>query len=330
MAKNDVVVKITQKQVAGSTGFGVPLIVQGMAAAAKEYAEYGDLEEISAAGYETTSAVYKQCEKMFMQNSRPGKVALCAGTGKVTDTLKLLKDKDFRQIIPVFGETDDKIQDVAAYVETTDDKLLFVRVSDTDTLTGIGEMDRTVVIVYPGENIGAEGAFVGATAGLTIGSFTYKNIIIKGVAADPLTDSQIEAIHTAGGICIVRKAGDTVTSEGTAMSGEYIDIIDSKDYIIKNIAYKSQKLLNSTPKLSFDNVGISQLEGVVTNVLSEAFGMGMIAVDEDGVPLYSTNFATRAETSEGDRAQRKYNGGKFSFNLAGAIHYAVINGTVEV
>lgn len=330
MAKNDVVVKITQKQVAGSAGFGVPLIVQGMAPAAKEYAEYGDLGEISEAGYETTSAVYKQCEKLFMQSNRPSKVALCAGTGKVTDTLKSLKDKDFRQIIPVLGESDDKIQDIAAYVETTDDKLLFVRADDTAALIGIGKMDRTVVIVYSGENIGVEGALVGATAGLTVGSFTYKNIIIKGIDADPLTDSQIDAIHTAGGICIVRKAGDIVTSEGTAMSGEYIDIIDSKDYIIKNIAYKSQKLLNSTPKLSFDNVGISQLEGVVTNVLSEAFGMGMIAVDEDGVPLYSTSFATRAETSEGDRAQRKYNGGKFSFNLAGAIHYAQINGTVEV
>lgn len=114
------------------------------------------------------------------------------------------------------------------------------------------------------------------------------------------------------------------------MSGEYADIIDSKDYIIKNIAYKSQKLLNSSPKLAFDNTGISQLEGVVTNVLKDASIMGIIAVDDDGVPLYSTDFDSREETSGADRASRTYKGGRFSFDLAGAIHYATINGTIEV
>lgn len=72
-----------------------------------------------------------------------------------------------------------------------------------------------------------------------------------------------------------------MTSEGTVMGGEYADIIDSKDYVVRNIAYKSQKLLNSSPKLAFDNTGISQLEGVVTNVLKEASLMGIIAVGDD-------------------------------------------------
>lgn len=331
MAKNDVVVKITQKQVAGSAGFGVPLIIQGKAAAAKEYAEYASLSDITEAGFTKETEIYKQCEKIFMQAERPDRVAVCTGLGTVTETLTLIKDKDFRQVIPILGgEEDDTLTELAGYIETTGDKMLFIKTVDTSTLAAIGKMDRTLAIVYSGTDAGVEGAVVGATAGRIVGSFTYKNIIIKGITADPLTDSKIDAIHEAGAICVVRKAGDIVTSEGTVMSGEYADIIDSKDYIIRNIAYKSQKLLNSTPKLSFDNVGISQLEGVVTNVLSEAYGMGMIAVDEDGIPLYSTSFATRAETSEGDRAQRTYNGGKFSFSLAGAIHYAQITGTVEV
>lgn len=330
MAKNDVVVKITQKQVAGNAGFGVPLIIQGMGTAAKEYAEYGSLDAVLDAGFVQDGPVYKQCAKLFIQNDRPAKIAVCVGTGKVTETLNLIKEKDFRQIIPILGEGDDTLKDLAAYVEATEDKMLFVKVADVSGLTGIGKMDRTIAIVYSGTDDGVEGALVGATAGLTVGSFTYKNIIVKGIEADPLTDAQIEAVHTAGGICIVRKAGDIVTSEGMVMSGEYADIIDSKDYVIKNIAYKSQKLLNSSPKLAFDNTGISQLEGVVTNVLKEASMMGIIAVDDDGIPLYSTNFASRGDTSDSDRAARNYKGGKFSFELAGAIHYATINGTVEV
>lgn len=330
MAKNDVVVKITQKQVAGSAGFGVPLIVQGKGSAAKAYAEYSSLDEVMEAGYTQDSPVYKQCAKLFIQNSRPAKVAVCVGTGTVSETLNQIKEKDFRQVIPIRGEEDDTLAELAAYVEATDDKMLIIKVADAAELTAVGKMDRTLAVVYSGSDDGVEGALVGATAGLTVGSFTYKNIIIKGIAPDPLTDGQIEAAHKAGGICIVRKAGDIVTSEGIVMSGEYADIIDSKDYVIKNIAYKSQKLLNSSPKLAFDNTGISQLEGVVTNVLKEASTMGIIAVDEDGIPIYSTDFASRSDTSDSDRAARTYNGGKFSFDLAGAIHYATINGTVEV
>lgn len=330
MAKNDVTVKITQKQVSGSAGFGVPLIVQGMGTTAKNYAEYDSLDAVIEAGYAQDSAVYKQCAKLFIQNNRPAKVAVCVGTGKVSETLNLIKDKDFRQVIPILGEGDDALKDLAAYIEATEDKMLFAKAADATGLAAIGKMDRTMVIVYAGNDEGVEGAVVGATAGLTVGSFTYKNIIIKGITPDPLTDAQIETIHNAGGICIVRKAGDIVTSEGIVLSGEYADIIDSKDYVVRNIAYKSQKLLNSTAKLSFGNTGISQLEGVVTNVLKEASTMGIIAVNDDGVPIYATDFATRSETSEADRAARTYKGGKFSFDLAGAIHYATINGTIEV
>ena len=331
MAKNDVVVNITQKQVAGTAGFGVPLIIQGMGTAAKEYAEYGSLDEVMEAGFTQDHPIYGQCLKLFMQNDRPAKVAICVGTGKVTETLNLIKEKDFRQVIPIFGdEGDDTLKDLATYIETTEDKMLIIKAADVSELSAIGNLDRTMAVVYAGSDEGVEGALVGATAGLTVGSFTYKNVIIKGIEPDPLTDAQIEAVHKAGGICIVRKAGDIVTSEGTVMSGEYADIIDCKDYIIKNIAYKSQKLLNSSPKLAFDNTGISQLEGVVTNVLKDASIMGIIAVDDDGVPLYATDFDSREETSGADRASRTYKGGRFSFDLAGAIHYATINGTIEV
>lgn len=330
MAKNDVVVKITQKQVAGSAGFGVPLIIQGMGTAAKDYAEYSSLDEVMEKGFAQDSPIYKQCAKLFIQEGRPAKVAVCVGTGKVTETLNLIKEKDFRQVIPILGEDDDTLKELAAYVEATEDKMLFVRVADVSELSGIGKMDRTLAIVYTGAGDGVEGALVGATAGLTVGSFTYKNILINGIEPDMLTDPQIEAVHDAGGICVVRKAGDVVTSEGIVMSGEYADVIDSKDYVIRNIAYKSQKLLNSSPKLAFDNIGISQMESVVTNVLKEASMMGIIAMDENGLPLYSTNFAPRAEAENVDRAARNYKGGKFSFELAGAIHYATISGTVEV
>lgn len=330
MAKNDVIVKITQKQVAGSAGFGVPLIVQGRGTTAKEYAEYSSLDEIMEANFEQDGPIYKQCSKLFMQNDRPASIAVCIGTGTVMETLSELRDKDFRQVIPILGEEDSSLKELAEYIETTEDKMLFIKVADTAALSDIGQLDRTFAIVYAGEDPGVEGAVVGATAGLIVGSFTYKNIILKGIAPDPFTDAKIKEIHDAGAICIVRKAGDVVTSEGTVLSGEFADVIDGIDYVTRNIAYKAQKAFNNAPKLPFDNRGISQLEAVTIGVLKEAYKMGIIAEDDDKLPIYSTDFAPRSMTSASDRKERNYKDGKFSFDPAGAIHYATINGTIEV
>lgn len=325
----DVIVKISKNAAAGFVGLGFPLIVQGIATKAVAYTECNDLAAVAAAGFAEDTEVYKNCAAIFAQENRPKKVAVCAGTGKITATLDTIKDKDFRQVIPVFGDADDKAAELAAYIEATDNRVLFLAVAATSELAGVAKFDRTFAIVYKGADKAA-GAIVGATAGLAAGSFTYKNIVLKGVTPDELTDVEIEDIHDAGAVAIVKKAGDVVTTEGKVTSGEYLDIIDSKDYIINNIAYQTQKLLNGSPKLTFDNVGISQIEAVVTNVLVEAYGMGIIATDDEGNAMYSTAFATRAETPESDRATRTYKGGSFTFTLAGAIHYAEINGTLEI
>lgn len=331
MAFNDVTVNLSQSKAAGSVGFGVPLVIQGMAASAIPYAECSSLTEVIDAGYGTETEVYGQCEKIFMQNNRPKMVGVYTGTGKITEGLRLLEEESFRQIIPVFGESgDDTPKELANYVETTEDKMLFLSVASLDSLKDLGKLDRTMAIVYTGGDEGVEGAVAGATAGLTAGSFTYKDMGIKGIAPDKLTQGQLKKIHEAGGIAIVKKAGDIVTSEGFVLSGEYADVVDSRDYIIQNIAYKAQKKLNSVLKLGFDNSGIGQLEIVVTGVLAEAYQMGMIAQTEEGAADYLTDFDTREECSPGDRAARNYKGGRFQFGLAGAIHYATINGVMSV
>ncbi|MDO4330657.1 MAG: DUF3383 family protein [Lachnospiraceae bacterium] len=330
MAMNDVVVTITQNKVVGSEGFGVPLVIQGKADAEKKYTECSKLDEVLDAGFGDDTEVYKQCEKLFSQANRPKLVGVYAGTGKITESLRGIESQSFRQIVPVFGTEDDTPKELADYVEASDGKLLFLKVSSAEELAELGSLDRTIAIVYTGEDKGVEGAVVGATAGLAAGSFTYKNMIIKGITPDNLTDGQISTIHKAHGIAIVKKAGDIVTSEGFVLSGEYADIIDSIDYVVNDMAYRCQKLLNTVPKVPYDNVGISMLEGVTTTVLAEAYRMGIIAQNGDGTPAYSTDFAPREDCSAGDRAARTYNEGRFSFDLAGAIHYAHINGVINV
>lgn len=226
-------------------------------------------------------------------------------------------------------EYEDDIQTIAEYMEAKGNKQYWTSVSSMEN--PLAGYDRTNVIYYnmPGDVKFPEAAVLGAVAGKKVGSFTVKNQIIKGLK--PMTNrTEYRAADALNYICILEKAGDIVTSEGKAVSGEYIDIIDSKDWIIMQIEYQSQKALNNNDKLPYDNNGIAVLENICINVLQEAYNNGMIVVSDDGVPLFSTNYGSRSESSVTDRAERRYTLGRFHFTLAGAIHLVEISGVIEI
>lgn len=323
----DIKVIIMQQKIAGKIGFGIPLILQGMDTTAKEYKECQTIDEVKLLFAEDT-AVYKAAALIFSQMDAPKKIAVCSSTERVTSAIDKVWNKEWRQLIvtSVDTEGEDTVKAVSDYIEAKGDKIYFASVPEVAELSNLTKNDRTFIMVYKGTTEIPEAAVVGATSSLAAGSFTYKNMVLKGIAPEELSDPQIKAIHDGGGYCFVTKAGDNVTSEGKTMGGEYLDIIDSKDWIVKNIEFQAQSLLNQSKKVPYTDAGIAQMESVVINVLKEAYGNGMIADTEDGLPAFSTSFAKRADTPIEDKATRSYNGGKFSFTIAGAIHDAIIQG----
>ena len=325
----DVKVKIDINKPAGNSSFGYPLIIN-VGESAIEYTECRSVEEVATAGFEAATDTYKAAAIMFGQNNPPEKIAVCQVTGTIVDGLNSIRDKEYRHIMTVgtFGE-DETTESVANYVETTvKDKMYFATVTSVDGLANIGSHSRTVYFVHTDPL--AVAALIGEAAGRSVGSFTYKNLILKSISPMDLSDTEIATIHEANGITFVTKAGDNVTTEGKCASGEYIDIVDCKDYIISNLEYQTQKTLNNAAKVPYDNTGIALLESVAVNVLKNAYNLGMIATDEEGKPMYSADYALRSETTEDDRAERKYVGGKFSFTLSGAIHEVDIVGEIII
>lgn len=330
----DVSVKIDLTKPIGKLGFGVPLILLEKATKAVAYTEVSSVAEVVAAGFAVTTDVYKAAQLIYAQENAPKQIAVCAVTGDAVTALadNTLVNKGWRQLI-VISEGDDAsaVPDIITAVETLDGKLYFAGLDvDDDTAITTSGIRRTVLF-YCNATEDAPvpvAALVGDAAGREAGSFTYKNLILKGIEAQELSDAEIEAIHKKGGITFVSKAGDNVTSEGKVVGGEYIDIIDSEDYIIQQMAYRTQKVLNSTAKVPYTNNGIALLESVAIDVLQGAFNNGMIATKEDGSPDYSVSYALREDTTEENRAARKYLGGTFAFALAGAIHYVEITGTI--
>lgn len=332
----DVIVKISQTAVAGKIGFGIPLVLVSKGTSAIPYTECTKLEDVATLCGKDSDA-YSVARLIWLQSNSPDKIAFYTSESDAETAIAEVISKDWRQLIVVFGDGDTKtIADISNYIETTD-KMYFVTVSSSTELATVKGNDRTVAFYYNLKSDDtlavpyAVAALVGETAGRKAGSYTYKNLILKGLEALDLTDNEVNEIHNGGGIALLLKAGDIVTSEGKTTSGEYIDVIDSKDWIVQQIGYQSQQLLNSSDKLPYTNAGIAALENVVNNVLQEAFTNGMIATDEDDTTaLYSVNFKTRSEMSAEDRKNRIYTGGNFEFTLAGAIHNATINGELVI
>lgn len=332
----DVTVKIDLTKPIGTIGFGVPLILLENAAKEVAYTEVTSLSEIADAGIANTSDAYKAAQLLFSQNSAPKTIAVCAVTGAATAALADAKliDKGWRQLIVVSnGENASDVLAISNAVEPLDGKLYFANLDTDDDTEIAGSGKRRTILFYcdATEDVPVPvAALVGETAGRAAGSFTYKNVILKGLQPMDLTDTEIEAIHKKCGITFIEKAGDCVTSEGKVVGGEYIDIIDSEDYIVQQLAYKTQKVLNNAAKVPYDNNGISLLESVAKDVLQGVYNKGMIATNADGSPAYWVNYALREDTPVADRASRKYLGGNFGFTLAGAIHTVEITGSITV
>jgi len=338
----DVIVRISQTAIAGKVGFGMPLILTTKltAASAVPYTVCESLEDVKTACGASSEAA-KAAALIFAQTNKPSKIAVYGSTAAGTAAIAEVISKEWRQLILIKGDGDTTTDAaIATYIEETN-KLYFITVAATTGLANLSTFSRTIAFFYNLTTTVEEtevpvqpyavAALVGETAGRTVGSFTYKNLIIKGLTPLDLSDNQLGEIHSGGALTVVTKAGDIVTTEGKTCSGEYIDIIDSKDWIIQQIEVRTQQMLNNADKLPYTDTGIAVLENATANVLQEAFTNGMIATAEDGTtPLYTVNFKKRSEMSATDRASRAYTGGNFEFTLAGAIHTATIKGELVI
>lgn len=328
MRITDVDVIISVSAQSGRVGAWYPLIYVAGTEETAVYKEYSSLAEIVVDYAETTDA-YKAANLLFMQGEEyaPNKIAICKGGSEVMTNLAPYMDKEWRQLIVVGADYD---KTIAEAIETSE-KMYFTHFASQAELSTakITAYDRIFAVVYTGSDVpNPEAAMVGRIAGLSAGSATYHAKPLKGVNADTFTQTELDAIHTAGGIAYVLKNGRVATSEGIVGSGEYADIIDSKDYIVQNIRYDVQEVFLNNEKIPYTNEGIAKIENAVLNVLARAYNNGMIADNEDGTPAYKTNFVLRSETSTADRASRNYPYGKFEFELSGAIHKAKITGSI--
>ncbi|MDF2657764.1 MAG: hypothetical protein K0Q94_555 [Paenibacillus sp.] len=336
MPIRDVTVTINLLQPAGITGFGKPLIL-GTKTGGAAYKEYSDLAGLTP-DFAATTEVYKAAAALLGQGANsPASFAVVAYDGTSGDPVATLQanwDRDWYFLIATESDVAD-IKLIADVVEGKGFKMFATRTDDTTDLVTLKaqDYDRTFVIYHSSATEVAkypDAAWVGARGSSPVGSVTWKFAQLVGITADTIGKATVESVDADGGNVYVMRGGQPRTGEGKTVSGEFIDVIMSKDWVKLNIENSIQTLLNNNPKVPYTNSGIGQLEGATINVLKAGHNQGIIAEDDDGIPLYSTNFPSREQSNPADRAARKYTGATFTFQLAGAVHEGAITGTITV
>lgn len=333
MPLKDVKVIINIKKPAALEGLGMPLILV-QKAGASTFKTYGDLEGVEIDFPNSTDA-FKAAQVAFKQgDTSTAKVAIATYDGEEVTAAKALAkyyDEDWFFVSLATGTAADFIT-ISDIVEGEGYKIAAHTVDSIEDLTTLSakKYDRTFVMMHDKLEQYPHLALIGGHGSKPVGSITYKFKRLIGVDPAPYDATTLLAIHELNGFAYVSKGGQYQTSEGTMLSGEYIDVIHGKDWVKVNMENAIAQLFANNDKISFDDVGIPRIEGEARTILEIAGQQGIIALDDAGQPLYTLTASNRAQTNAADRVERHYKGLSFSLELAGAIHEATVYGEMVV
>lgn len=224
--------------------------------------------------------------------------------------------------------TKEEIQTLSEWINTQ--KRLYFADTTDKTLAAQLNSDRTVLMVHHDTDERVAAGWVGRCAPLEPGSFTWKYKTVNGVSEADIGATELIQLHHDGGNSYIQKMGVLQSSEGLTTSGEYIDIMQSQDFVEARISENVHMLLFNSDKVPYDDSGIALIGGQIREVMQLATGQGIIAKDENDDGIWNIYLPRRADIPAAQRATRVLPDIEFDFELAGAVHGVKIRGIIRV
>jgi hypothetical protein len=228
---------------------------------------------------------------------------------------------------------------------------LYVADSNDSTILGAGSSDiastlktsayvRTPVWYHQDNGAALAAGVSGVNLPKTPGSETWKFITPAGVAAQTFTATQITNLTTKRANYLYTVAGINMTAEGITPSGQYIDTVRGRDWLISRIQNRIFTVLTTPPsavnpanpqgsvplsKVPFTDQGIAVVEAELRGALQEGVNNGFLAASPS--PVVSVPKASAVTTQ--NKSTRTLAPVSFSATIAGAIHGLTITGVVS-
>lgn len=198
---------------------------------------------------------------------------------------------------------------------------------------------RTVIIYHSKDGTSSEAvkefpdaAMMSKQIAFAPGSYTMKFKSLLTISPDnKLTDTEREIAWSKGVNTYTTVAGADIIENGRT-NKEWIDIINGADWIQARIEERIYLLFLKNKKIPFTDGGVGILTGVVDRVLSEAqTDLHIISPDDyddddNKVGGYIIKTKPVRAVPVADKQRREYKYLSFTAYLAGAIHYAKIDG----
>jgi phage tail sheath gpL-like len=223
----------------------------------------------------------------------------------------------------------------AAAIETLEKILVFntadsvCRQSGTSDILSTLETSayaRTAGLFHTDLDGYASAAWMGQRFARDPGSDTWAYKTLAGIPADVLTTAEQGYIAAKQGSYYVEIAGRNVTIGGKVASGEWIDVVRGRDWLVARLREEIFALLANSEKLPYTDAGVAAVVAVIQGVLDDAVNRGFLAAS----PEPTVTAPDVADVSSVDKAARLLPDIEFSATLAGAVHSLDITGTVSV
>lgn len=296
---------------------------------------------LSAVGvaFGTTSVAYAMTQKLLGNAIRP--VSFMIGVKNSIETYtealnSVLETNSSWYMLAIDSKSRSNIEEVAAIIQaqykmfaaSTSDVAVADDTSSTDLGTFLQETgyDKTFLVYHEmADAQHPEVAWMGGQLPEVPGSNTWAFKGGAGVTVSKLTATQIAALDKKNVNYYTRLGGVNMFRNGCTSQGEWIDVMILIDWIRARIQEQVFFRFATKKKIPFTQAGALMIEAEIRSVLSQGVANGGIAAD----PSYEVISPDVLNVPEVQRNQRVLGDFTFRARLAGAVHKAVIRGTVS-
>lgn len=340
MPLKDIHIDISVAKPTPKTGLGTPLFVikdTGESPAGDVYGKYSSIEAFKAdsnfASIKDNVVLNQKLNTLMNQENRPKYFCVLSYATDATVALNNVWDNDFYFLL----SGDDLTESQAAIANAVDLKDFKIAVIQTKRIADLGAYNskhRVIEYYQPNDGEHLDAASVGSIGSLTVGSVTWKFKDVKMVTPTPLTQTEMDQIDAKRAIAFTPKYGHNELTEGWTCyvqgleAPEYIDDIHGQDWILTDMTQGLADLMYNTPKLPYDQRGISALQATAEITLKRGYDQGIVGITADGLPAYTVSALTKEDQDEDDILNRRYRGLQWSYGRSGAIHEVWVQGEI--
>lgn len=329
-----------QTRAVSQAGFGTLLILGSNLPASSRIRTYTSIQGVEADFAANTPERFAAAAA-FSQNPAPVRIAIGrqASGEAVGAALSAIEDVSGDWYgLALLSRTDADITAASAWIETrrklfvacSADPNVGVQTSTSDiafVLKGLGR-NRTAVVYHnlAGGDTHPDVAWLARQLSTPPGTQTWMFKTLVGVPPVSLNDSASGAVRGKNANTYESIGGVSITREGKAASGEYLDVIHGVDWLQARLTERVFSRLVNLGRIPYTDAGVAVFEGEVRAQLDAAVEIGVLA----GNPAPTISVPRVRDVSPNDRAMRTLPDIRFVATLSGAVHQVTIQGTVSV